>query len=332
VFDKGDHERTVEHWQHRIGAYVDTDLALVGTVGGVYGRKGPEAAWKKLIDCRSKGDTWWGDFGIARQKSVLFYPSKFWRLPGTDSFLVWDEYMIAPYSMSIENGQVRVMYLEEFDEALGKVYVSYVSAFEDQFFVSTVALDDTMIVCTLPMDLSVRRNLYRCPLELSRRIDTIGFSNVECYSVFNPVDSTIWIAFYAYAYLYVVDMKGQLLDSILISAPDFRLPAPPRSRMKSKAVAREWLSSFTPFSSLTYAPSGFVVFQYRSGWERLAADSIPLFSTITWAADRMPVELDVETHRQVAGVMPDGRVIFGEYLVENEKCVGLVLTEARIEP
>ena len=332
LFDEAEYTRAKEHWEFRIGAYVETDCALVGTVSGIYARLSPKADWKKLLDCRPRGDTWWADFDIVKQTSVLYYPTQFWKTAGTDSFLVWDEYMIAPYSMSIGDDQVRIKYLDSYDEAIGKVYVHNVSASNGKLLAGKVTPGNEMIISILPADMSGCRDVYKCPMSLSDSLGRLGMSTHDTYPVFNPVDSTIWIAFFAYDYIYVVDMHGQLLDSIAVEADDFRLPRPPKSRMKSKAVARQWQSSFTRVESFTYTPPGYFLLQYRVGWEKLAVDSLPLYSTIAWAADRMPVELDVETHRQVAGVMPDGLVIFGEYLVENEKGVGLVLTEARIEP
>ncbi|MCK4461513.1 MAG: hypothetical protein KAW46_06890 [candidate division Zixibacteria bacterium] len=332
VFDKEDIERKMGYDEHQVGAYIEEDLALVGVANGVYARLSPDAPWKKLLDCRQRGDNWGSDFQVAMQTSVLFYPTQFWRTPGADSFLVWDDYMIAPYSMSLGDDQVRIKYLESYDEAIGKVYVDNVSECNGRLLGGKISVGNEIIVIMLSADMSGCRDGYRCPMSLSDSLGRLGYGTRETYPVFNPVDSSIWIAFFAYGYIYVVDMHGQLLDSIPVAGDDFRLPKPPRSRMKSKAVTREWHANFTRVESFSYAPPGYFLFQYRIGWEKLAVDSLPLFSTITWSADRKPVELDLDKRWQVAGVQPDGRVIFTRYLLEDRRAVGLILTEARIEP
>lgn len=332
LFDKADRDYAKEHWEHRVGACIGKDIALVGTVSGVYARLSPGAPWKKLLNCRPKGDTWWADFEIALQTSVLFYPTHFWHFSGSDSFLVWDEYMINPYTMSFADDQVRIKYLESWEEATGKVYVDNVSECNGQLLASKESAGYEMIVITMPIDMSGCRDVYKCPKSLSDSLGRLGMGTRKTFPVLDPVDSSIWIAFSAYDYIYVVNMQGQLLDSIPVTADDFRLPKPPKSRMKSKAVGREWQASFTPVQSFSYAPPGYFLFQYRIGWEKLAVDSLPLFSTIAWSADRRPVELEVDKHWQVAGVQPDGRVIFGQYVVKDKQATGIVLIEARIEP
>jgi hypothetical protein len=102
--------------------------------------------------------------------------------------------------------------------------------------------------------------------------------------------------------------------------------------MKSQAVFDDWYSKCTPVRSFWFVVPGYLLLQYRIGWGKLEADSIPLHTTLAWTADRRPVDLEVDKSWQLVGVESDGRVIFVEYLVEENKCKEAVLHVTRIEP
>ena len=118
---------------------------------------------------------------------------------------------------------------------------------------------------------------------------------------------------------------------IPISGTDWIPPPIPKSRIHSPAVYTDWVSRWTPTTGFQYASPGYFIRQHRIGWQKVSNDSIPLYSTLVWRADRQPVELSVDHRWQLAGVQPDGRIIFGHYDVADDSC-RIVLNVTRIEP
>ncbi|MEW5994860.1 MAG: hypothetical protein AB1744_10755, partial [Candidatus Zixiibacteriota bacterium] len=147
-----------------------------------------------------------------------------------------------------------------------------------------------------------------------------------------PIDNTIWLAFEYYNQVYIIDTAGQVLDSVAIKTADFRLPQPPVSRLKSNAVFQDWLSKCTPVRSFNYvAPNRFVL-QYETGLEKSGLGSRQFYATVLWTADRNEVVLDVDETWRLVGVHPDGRVVFVQDRLEENKPRTAVIYIARIEP
>jgi hypothetical protein len=55
---------------------------------------------------------------------------------------------------------------------------------------------DTIVAVSYP-DLSHYRHLFECPPELKRKLDSV-WADLACFPAFNPIDSTIWLAFMFY--------------------------------------------------------------------------------------------------------------------------------------
>ena len=90
---------------------------------------------------------------------------------------------------------------------------------------------------------------------------------------------------------------------------------------------RQW----TPVTSIDFVPPQYFLIQYKVGYEKLGGHSVPLYSTLMLSADRHEIDAEVDRRWQVAGVQPDGRVIFGNYQLEDDK-LQIVLNVTRIEP
>lgn len=319
-----------EHERLRVsGVYLEGDTIFAATNAGLLAKFSSEQPWEKILDCEDRGNNWWEDYKTAKKKNALFEPRYFWRITGVDEIVVFDSYISSPYTIDLQNrNNIKARLWKDPDE---KSSIKAVSIYNDLILYGISSGYHDSILAVSRTDLSDYHRVFEYPPALKKRFDSV-WADPNCIPAFNPIDSTIWLAFMFYNYIYLVDMNGRLLDSVHIYASDFRVPQPPRSRMKSDAVFRDWLSKCTPVRSFRYVPTGYFLLQYRSGWRKLEADSIRLFSTLAWMSDRRPVELAVDKDWQLVGVQPDGRVIFAEYLIEDNKLKETVLYVTRIEP
>ena len=317
------------------GVYLAGDTTFVTGNVGLLAKFSSEQPWRKILRIEPWGNNWWEDNKKARKKNVLFSVGGLWRIPGADRIAVFDTYIDATYTINLQDpDNVRVRFWKRPDD---KSSVYTVSIYNDLIFYGINSGFHDSILAISHLDMSDYHRVFECPPALKRKLDSV-WTDPYCRPAFNPIDSTIWLAFTHYNYIYLVDMNGNLLDSVQITDPNFRLPQPPRSRMHSNAVFRDWLSKCTPVRSFWYVPHakahlrpGYFLLQYRSGWRMMEADSIRLFSTLAWTASRQPVELDVDEDWRIVGVQPDGRVIFGHFLIKDNKVKEYVLSVARIE-
>jgi len=309
--------------------YLAGDTALVATNAGLLAKFSCQAPWEKILDREPFGNNWWEDFKKAQEKNVLFSLGRLWRIAETGDLVVFDKYISLMYTISLQNqDKIKARLWKDPDE---KSHISAVNTFGDLIFYGISSGYHNSILAVSRFDLSDYHRVFECPRALKQRLDSV-WADPECFPAFNPIDTTIWLAFMFYNYIYVVDMNGRLLDSVEITASDFRMPQQPRSRMHSNAVFRDWISKCTPVLSFQYVSPGHFVLQYDGGWRKLEADSILLYSTLVCTASRQSVELEVDKDWRIVGVQPDGRVIFAHYLMKDNKAKEIILSVARIEP
>jgi hypothetical protein len=311
------------------GVYLSGDTTFFSSIVGISAKIAGKTGYRKIIGREDWSDDWWRDFKTAKKENALFCPGPIWRMSGSDDLVVYDHRIFLPYTIDLQNKDTAIAKI--WKAADEKSIVNSMSIYGDLICYGTISDFNDFILAISYVDMSDYRRVFKCPPSLRHRFDSV-WADPDCIPAFNPLDSTIWLAFEYYDYIYIVDIRGDLLDSVHISLPDFRLPQPPRSRMHSDAVFQDWYSKCTPVESFRYVPPGYFLLQYRTGWEKLEADSIQLRSTLAWTADRTPVDLTVEKDWHLVGVQPDGRVIFAHYVVEDNKIKEIVLHIARIEP
>jgi hypothetical protein len=139
------------------------------------------------------------------------------------------------------------------------------------------------------------------------------------------------LAIQGYNFIYVTDMDGNLLDSVPITLPDFRMPPPLKSRMKSGAVVDEWGSQWTSTTRFSYVSPGYFLMQYITGQVDCGAKERSRFTTVVWDAKRQLVPLSIDPLWRVAGVQDDGRVIFVAPEADSSGCKETLIV-GRIEP
>jgi hypothetical protein len=314
---------------HVSGVYLEGETTFAATNAGLLAKFSRKGSWRKILDREPIGNNTWEDFKTAKNKNALFSPGHLWRITSTDEIVVFDNYISLIYTINLRNrDKIKARLWKDPDE---KSHVSTVSIYNDLILYGiSSGFHDSILAVSRP-DMSDYHRVFECPSALKQRLDSV-WADPTCIPAFNHIDSTIWLAFDYYNYAYIVDTNGRLLDSIEIAASDFRMPQPPRSRMHSNAVFRDWASKCTPVNSFWYVPPGYFLLQYRSGWRGLETDSIPLRSTLAWRAGRRPVDLDVDKNWRLVGVQPDGRVIFAGYVIDDNKFRETILYVTRIEP
>ncbi|MCK4460454.1 MAG: hypothetical protein KAW46_01555 [candidate division Zixibacteria bacterium] len=308
------------------------DTVIHGSVLGVYLQPEGNQSWMKLIDCLRPEDISRKRQCYSRRKlKQLVWPEGLWRIHETNEIVAFDGYCGWLYSLHLKG---------DFDSYV-KLWSKRV---EDDHF-QTVNIQEAFILCGLPryegdtalVIQSVYESRYErvfaYPASLARRLDSVGVSTGDhfCYPALNPLDSSLWIAIYGYGFIYITDMKGHIQDSLPIEAPDFAVPPQIKSRIKSNAVAAEWLSQWTQIRSLRYVVPGYFLLQYDVGSEDIGGARVRLHSTLAWKANGEQIPLEVDKRWQLAGVEADGELIFVCYQSENEQS-GIAVYMARIQP
>lgn len=161
------------------------------------------------------------------------------------------------------------------------------------------------------------KRIFRCPDSLRQTLEHAGVKYPHSIPAYNPHVNNIWLSVWGYEYVYIIDTTGQLQDSLKIPDNSYIRPQMQLSKIHSQAVWRDWLLRWTPQRNFNYVSPGYFILQYRTGFELLSNDTIPLFSTIIWDYNTHQIDIDIDKHWQVAGVHPDGRIIFAHYIREN---------------
>ena len=308
------------------------DTLVVGAWNGVWMQCDTTQEWRKLIGAVEAGDDWWVDCDKVKVYQHLFYPTPLWRIPNSDDIMVYDSYCDVFLRLPLDNlgeGIIRPWW----DIPNGDNISVYGIHVQQDLIVAGLWDEDSLLIglgrTTKP---GFSRRIFKYPASLGQYLDSVGENWAYCRPALNPRDSTIWFSINGYRYVYIIDRKGNLLDSLEITAPDFIPPSPPASRMHSNAVYEDWASRWTPQMDFRYVPPGFFLLQYRTGWTKLTPrDSVRLLSTCAWNDRGQPVELDVDSNWGMAGVHSDGRLIFGHFEAAEDQN-RIILTIKRIEP
>lgn len=313
------------------------DSIMYVSLSGLFARFDGPQSWRRIIDCVPHTET--VPFSVCYRYELerLIYPEGLWRVSGEDGdeILVLEGFCSRLYSLQIHDGR----------QSHPRIWRKKTRKDHSQDYFDNVNIQGNLILSALghfASDKAVAlqytnkpdyKRVFDYPEALTHHLDSIGWTESDrfCIPAFNPKDSTIWLAIYAYDYLYIIDMKGQLLDSLQISAPDYRVPPPIKSRIKSNAVFDEWLSHWTLLQTFSYVPPGYFLMQYHVGSEKYGKTMRWLYSTVVWDADRRPVPLEIDKHWLLVGVNDDGRMIFGHREIQADT-LRVVLTIARIEP
>ncbi len=315
------------------------DSIMYVSLSGLFARFDSLQSWRKIIDCVPHTEA--VPFSVCDRDELerLIFPDGLWRVSGEDGdeILVLEGFCSRLYSLRIRDGRQSYLRIwrKKMREDHSEDYCQNVNVQGNLILSALGRFASDKAVALQYTDKSDYRRVFDYPEALTHHLDSIGRTEGDrfCIPAFNPTDSTLWLAIYAYDYLYIIDMEGQLLDSLQISAPDYRVPPPIKSRIKSNAVWTEWMSHWTPLQTFSYVPPGYFLMQYHVGSERQGKGKgiRLLYSTVVWDVDRRPVPLEVNKYWRLVGVHDDGRIVFGHREIRDDT-LRVVLTIARIEP
>jgi hypothetical protein len=286
------------------------DSVISGSGGGLWAQLNRHQPWQELIGSAPKRQ-WAVDCFRRKRFSRLFVPEQVWKVSSTGDIIVYERHCGCLLRLVIHDtgNYICEMWKDPPDgTVLGSAMIQ-----EDLLLGGCFSSDRKLMVISKADSHSGYHGIVDFPLELEKRLDSVGINYAYCRPALNPTDRSIWIAVWGYNYMYITDMNGELMDSVEITAPDYITPAPPISRIKSKAIWNDWMSKWTPTTVFCYVPPGYFFLQYRTDWQKYDTDSIPLYSTQVWDVNRTPVVFDIDSDWQLAGVQSDGRVIFGRY-------------------
>lgn len=313
---------------------LEGDTIISASCAGLWGRFDKNQPWRKLIESGYFEGISWYDVCPKREKwKQIYKPDGIWRTIHSEEIVFFDDLCRCLFRVEMEEGEeiyVRHWNRWHYEERIGADMFERISIQGDIIVSGIYSKDEEQIVIGRA-DRNNYTKIFKAPARLKPSGDTTLLSYLSIRPILIPIDTTIWLTGFGLGSVYVIDLEGKLLDSIVVSDPDFRLPSRPRSLIQSAAVWKDWMTQWTPITSINYVPSGYVLLQFRIGFEQIGNKSVPLYSTIAFSVDRQKLDLEVDPHWQVAGVQPDGRVIFGHYELEGDK-LQIVLNITRIEP
>lgn len=310
---------------------IDDDTLISCSTDGIWAKSGNTQSWKIIIENISHDDIYdfMDDCREEKELWSLYSPTDIFKYQNSGEIIVFEG--ACNYLVEIKANEEGVYFAQKWQKSFNNINYHQI-CFQDDMFVGTRSYsDEKLLVYGNISQKGTFKRIFKYPPLLDRKLDSVTINRPYSYPAFNPADSTFWLAFWGYDYIYIINKKGVLLDSLAFSSPDYIAPQPPVSRLKSQAVHKDWLSKWTPVKVFKYVPPGYFILQFLKGRENIGVDTIPLHGTIMWTSDRKPVKLALDPHWQLAGVQPDGRVIFANYAIEDEQCK-IELHVARIVP
>ena len=322
-FSKGDSSQSV----YLYNAFIKDSNVYLSSNRGLQALLSSEDTLITLIESEPYRDNWWKDFEVARDENALFSPGKIWNGNNKNNLFVFDSHINSFYTVDLRDR--KNIKINIWKKRIKGFSLNNPSIYNEMILYSILG-SYSKLVGMSGNNLSDFQIIFECPQKLAKMLDSLWADHV-CSPVFNPIDSTIWIAFNYYNYVYIIDFQGKLLDSVKIDSPDFKIPQPPLSRIKSNAVFQDWASKTTPVTSFNYTRSGYYILQFYSNENKIENTNIGNNLTLAWdIKSRKPVKLDVDKFWKVVGVQ-DERVIFKHCTKDGDE-YKTVLYVTRIEP
>ena len=310
---------------------IDEDTLISCSANGINAKLGNSQPWKKIIDLISDDDfeDFMDDCKGEKKMWLLDSPTNIYKCQNSGEIIVFES--ICGHLLILKSNDEGVYSAQKWQKNFNNIRYNEVCLQSDMFVGTELYSKKFLVYGQIDQKRSFKR-IFKYPSKLDRKLDSVSINYpYNSIPAFNPYDSTFWLAFWGYDYVYIINKKGKLLDSLPFSSTDYIAPTTPVSRLKSQAVHSDWLSKWTPVKVFKYVPPGYFILQFMKGWDVVDVDSLPLYGTLMWTADRKPTELELDPHWQLAGVQPDGRIIFANYqIVEGQRKI--VLHVARIVP
>lgn len=310
------------------GIYVSDDIVYAACNQGIIAGYRGNGRWRVVAGSEEYLAVWKDKMSAAGQYGH-FHPSKIWKMPSGelgifDYWLICRFYALNPDAPPRQ----RLRPLKNFDE---NSIVETFNVGKDIILCGLYSIYHNSMIGILNTDLAGYRRIFDIPTQLRRDLDSMG-ADYNPQAALNPKDGTFWVAFDNYNVIYIVDRKGKVVDSVSIIHPDFVLPRPPASRIKSEAVFQDWYSKCASIYSLQYATPGYFLLRF-TGPRKIEADpkSRSAF-LLCWNADAKPVDLAVNPEWILSQVQADGTIPFVAYDRKNGVVTRAVIYLTRIMP
>lgn len=310
------------------GMHISDDAVYATCNQGIIAKYQGEERWR-LIAGRDEYLAVWENRMMAAGQYGQFHPSRIWKMPSGE-LGVFDYWLICRYYALDPNAppKKRLHPIEDFDK---NSIVETFNVSKDIILCGLYSIYHNSMVGILNPDLTGYRRIFDIPTKLRHDLDSMG-ADYNPQAALNPNDSTFWVAFEYYKMLYIIDKKGHLLDSVPIVHPDFVLPQPPASRIKSEAVFQDWYSKCASISSLQFAPPGYFLLRFFGPRKHKDDPTSSPPYLLCWDTNAKPIDLAVNPEWQISQVQPDGTIPFVAYDRENGVVKRAVIYLTRIMP
>ncbi len=303
---------------------------------GLFVGSGSAPSWKEVIGCVPLEES--VPFSVCgnRELDRIIRPRGLWRVSGRngDEVLVLDRFCGQFYSIRYDDDGHA--FARRWRQQKGQDSFDEVNIQDNMILAGLCRFSSKKAVAIQYADKPGYRRLFDVPAGLTRRLDSLQWSIGYSLGIpaLNPGDSTLWLAITTYDYIYIIDLDGRLVDSLHIDAPDYLLPPPLKSRVKSNAVYFEWARQWTPISSFAYSSPGYFLLQYyhRTITEEGTSKGFFHYSTLAWDTAGRPMQIDIGSRWRLAGVHADGRVVYAHPVDPDDRDKGWRLTVVRLQP
>lgn len=313
----------------QIGGVYMTDSTIYAACNlGIVACLRAENQWH-MIAGREEYVAAWGD-GISevQKENGKFHPSRIWKMPSGE-LGIYDDWVCRFYSVVPGAPPTkRLRLIKSPDE---NSIIESTNAQDNMLLCGLYSIHHDRMVDLANPDLSGYRRIFAIPPQLRHDLDSMG-ADYYPEAAFNPSDSTIWVAFRHYNMIYIINPKGDVLDSVSIDDPHFVLPRPPVSRIKSTAVYHDWISKCASVYSLQFVPPMYFLLQFfgPGKWTEDGANR-PLH-LLFWNGHGESVDIKVNPEWKITQVQSDGCLPFVAYERKERVVTKATIYLARIAP
>ncbi len=290
------------------GAYLDDSSVFVSGGAGLLFREMRSSNWSRLLPVEPHRANWWEDLKVAKSSGAIFSPGRIY--PDKDrSILLFDNSVGRFYRVEWNSSMNAASKLRKDSPRADAACV-----FDGRIFYCTWSGPGNPLLMMSDEKGHHWKNLLECPQSLYRKVTTLG-GNLQGTPAYDPIDRTVWLALMFYNIVYEVDLTGTLVDSIVITDPEYRLPKLPVSRLNTNAVFQDWFAKLTPIEGLWCVSSGYIILQFKTVKDEHDSAGTRLLKTTAWNCGGGPIDLGFERGWRIVGVQSDGRIL----LVDDKK-------------
>jgi hypothetical protein len=291
------------------GILISGDTVYAACDQGIIAKNRGEVQWR-MVAGREEYMAVWGDKITAAGEYGQYRPQKIWKMPSGE-LGIFDSWLICRF-YSLDPGAPPGKWLSPLTYPDEESIIERFDGGKDILLCGLYSIHHNRMIGIMNPDLSGYRRIFDIPPRLRHDLDSMG-ADYYPHAAFNPNDSTFWVAFENYNILYIVDRKGDVLDSVRITHPDFVLPQPPASRIKSWAVFQDWDSKCASIYSLQFAEPGYFLLLFSGPGKSQGDRTNRSRHLLCWNTNGKPIDLAVNPEWVIIQTQADGIIPFVAY-------------------